>query len=509
VTSIRGVVCASALAAAGALIATPAYAEPAGQVVPAARAPIAGQYVVVFNDSVTDVVGTARRLAGSSKLLHTYRSALKGFAVKATPRQAARIAADRAVSSVQQDSLVRISGDVGAAATQAIPAPPETYWGLNRIDQRALPPNAAGTYEYSFTALNTTAYVVDTGLNYTHNDFGTRASFGADTVGGINPPGSDCHGHGTHVGATIGGTVYGVAKAVKLKAVRVLDCGGSGSAAGVIAGLDWIRANAVRPAVVNMSLGGGALMAMNIATNDLVEAGITVVAAAGNWNDDACNYSPSSALSAITVGSTGNYEDGNAPISDERSSFSNHGPCLDIFAPGAHIKSAWIGSDTATSTISGTSMASPHVAGVAALYLSKAPTALPATVRNALVAFSTKDVVTDPGAGSPNRLLYSGGPAVLTLDAAPEPVGRGGAVTSVGRLTIGGMALARQPVQIWFDPAGAATAVLHGTTTTSATGRYRATFNQSADGTWFARFLGAPLVGANRSSLDFVDCFDC
>jgi subtilisin family serine protease len=503
------VVCAAALATATALTGTPAYAEPAGQVVPAARAPIAGQYLVVLNDDVTDVAGTARRLASAGRLLHIYRAALKGFAVRTTPRSAARIAADPAVSSVQQDSVVRATGDVEATATQTVPAPPDTYWGLNRIDQRTVPPNAAGTYNYFYAGASTTAYVVDTGLNYSHSDFGGRATFGVDTVGGVAPPGSDCHGHGTHVAGTIGGATYGVAKGVKLKAVRVLDCGGSGSFAGLIAGLDWVRVNAAKPAVVNMSLGGGFTIAANIATNDLVEAGVTVVVAAGNSADDACNYSPASTLSAVTVGATGDELNPSAPITDQRAGYSNFGSCLDLFAPGSLIKSAWIGSDTASATLSGTSMASPHVAGVAALYLSSAPSALPATARNYLIDFSTTGVVTDPGAGSPNRLLYSGGAPSLSLNATPEPITKGGNVTSAGTLSVGGKALAGKSVQVWFDPLGPPVAVLRGTATTSSTGFYSRTFTQDVDGYWLARFGGAPLVGAGQSPLDFVDCTNC
>jgi len=509
VKSVRRVVCAAALVTATTLTAWPAYAKPAGQVVPAARAPIAGQYVVVLNDDVADVAAAARRLAGSAKLLHVYRAALKGFAVRTTPRLAARIAADPAVSSVQQDSVFRATGDVDATAAQAVPAPPDTFWGLNRIDQRTVPPNAAGTYNYFYTGVNTTAYVVDTGINYGHAQFGGRATFGTDTVGGVAPPGSDCNGHGTHVAGTIGGATYGVAKSVKLKAVRVLDCAGSGSAAGVIAGLDWVRANAVKPAVVNMSLGGGFSIAMNVATNDLVEAGVTVVVAAGNSDDDACDYSPASTLSAMTVGATGDRFNSAAPITDQRADYSNFGPCLDLFAPGSLIRSAWIGSNTATSTISGTSMASPHVAGVAALYLSSAPGALPATVRNYLVDFSTTGVVTDPGSGSPNRLLYSGGAASLSLNATPEPITRNANVTSAGVLSVGGKVLAGKTIQVWFDPAGAPAAVLRGTATTTSTGSYSRTFTQDVDGSWFAKFAGAPLVGPGQSPLDFVDCTNC
>jgi subtilisin family serine protease len=257
-----------------------------------------------------------------------------------------------------------------------------------------------------------------------------------------------------------------------------------------------------------MSLGGGFTLAANIATNDLIEAGVTVVVAAGNSNDDACNYSPASTLAAMTVGSTGDWGNPAAPISDARSAFSNWGSCLDLFAPGANIRSAWIGSDTAWLTISGTSMASPHVAGVAVLYLQAVRGALPATVRNYLIDFTTKNVVGDP-VGSPNRLLYSGAASTLTLNATPEPITKGTLVTSAGTLSVGGKTLAGRSVQVWFDPAGAGAPVLKGSTTTSSTGFYSRTFPQSEDGSWYAVHEGSPLVGPGQSPLDFVDCTNC
>ena len=241
------------------------------------------------------------------------------------------------------------------------------------------------------------AYVIDTGINTTHNDFGGRATSGYDAVDG--GAATDCNGHGTHVAGSVGGTTYGVAKGVSLVAVRVLDCAGSGTNSGVIAGMDWVTANHVKPAVANMSLGGGASTAIDDAVNRMHNAGVTVVVAAGNENQNACNVSPSRAANAITVGAT--------TSSDARASYSNFGSCVDVFAPGSSILSAWYTSNTATNTISGTSMASPHVAGVAALYLQGTPSATPATVANAIVTTATSGVVTSSGTGSPNLLVYS------------------------------------------------------------------------------------------------------
>jgi len=211
--------------------------------------------------------------------------------------------------------------------------------------------------------------------------------------------GADCNGHGTHVAGTIGGSTYGVAKSALLRGVRVLDCNGSGSNSGVIAGVDWVRNNRINPAVANMSLGGGASSALDTAVNNLSNSGVAIAVAAGNSNANACNSSPARAANAITVGST--------TTTDARSSFSNFGTCLDLFAPGSGILSAYVTSDTATATLSGTSMASPHVAGAAALYKQANPGASAATIRNALVNNATTNVVTNAGTGSPNRLLYT------------------------------------------------------------------------------------------------------
>jgi subtilisin family serine protease len=246
------------------------------------------------------------------------------------------------------------------------------------------------------------AYIIDTGIRFTHNEFGGRAGSGFDAVDG--GAADDCNGHGTHVSGTVGGSTYGVAKNVHLVAVRVLDCGGSGTTAGVIAGIDWVTANHVSPAVANMSLGGGASTTLDNAVVAAIASGVSFAVAAGNGNFlgigvNACNSSPARVPAALTVGATNK--------NDKRASFSNFGSCVDLFAPGVDITSSWYSSNTATNTISGTSMSSPHVAGVAALYLQGNPGASPATVSAALIANATTGVVTSPGAGSPNRLLFT------------------------------------------------------------------------------------------------------
>lgn len=288
--------------------------------------------------------------------------------------------------------------EVGAAASNTLQANPT--WGLDRIDQRALPLNAG--YNYLPTGAGVNVYVIDTGINIAHTQFGGRASDGYDVVDGALPA-ADCNGHGTHVAGTIGGSTYGVAKGVNLIGVRVLNCAGSGTYSGVLAGIDWVtqqkRSNPTKPMVANMSLGGGYSAALNNAVSSSINAGVVYVVAAGNSNANACNYSPAATSNAITVGATTN--------TDGSAAFSNFGACVDIFAPGQTITSAWHTSNTATNTISGTSMAAPHVAGVVALYLQTQPTANPATIATLLRTHATPNRITNLGAGSPNFLLYS------------------------------------------------------------------------------------------------------
>jgi len=353
---------------------------------------IENNYIVVLNDAVVGERGRfsiapyiAQEMVETHRgqLTHLYQHAINGFAVQMTPEEAEALSQDFRVAYVEEDAVVT------ADATQSNPP-----WGLDRIDQRNRPLNA--TYIFNWTGSGVRAYVIDTGIRTTHTQFGGRASNVFDAFGGS---GADCNGHGTHVSGTIGGSTYGVAKSALLRGVRVLDCNGSGSTSGVIAGVDWVTNNHINPAVANMSLGGGASSSLDTAVNNLANSGVPIAVAAGNSNTDACTQSPARAANAITVGST--------TQSDARSSFSNFGTCLDIFAPGSGILSAYATSDTATATLSGTSMASPHVAGVAALYKQFNPGASASTTRNAIVNGSTTGVLTGIGTGSPNRLLYS------------------------------------------------------------------------------------------------------
>jgi aqualysin 1 len=330
---------------------------------------------------ITDVLVAAY----GGKVKHLYKHAINGYAAEMTEDEALALSEDPRVQFVEEDQIYT------ADTTQS-----GATWGLDRIDQRNRP--LSGTYTYNWTGSGVRAYIIDTGIRTTHTQFGGRAAVSADFVGdGRN--GQDCNGHGTHVAGTVGGSTYGVAKSVSLRAVRVLNCQGSGTTSGVISGVNWVAANRVLPAVANMSLGGGASSALDTAVNNAINAGVTFAVAAGNENQNACNVSPARTAAAITVGST--------TSTDARSSFSNFGTCVDIFAPGSSITSAWATSDTATNTISGTSMATPHVVGVAALYLQGHTTASNATVRNAIVNGATANVITGAGTGSPNRLLYS------------------------------------------------------------------------------------------------------
>ena len=353
---------------------------------------IENNYIVVLNEAVVGETGLysiapyiaeEMALTHNGKLKHIYKNALNGFAIEMSPADAERLSEDFRVEYVEEDAEVTLD------ATQSNPP-----WGLDRIDQRNRPLNAI--YTFNWTGAGVFAYVIDTGIRTAHTQFGGRAANVFDAFGGN---GQDCNGHGTHVAGTIGGSTFGVAKSVNLRGVRVLNCSGSGTNSGVIAGVDFVRLNRQNPAVANMSLGGGASSALDTAVNNLANSGVAIAVAAGNSNANACNSSPARAANAITVGST--------TTTDARSSFSNFGTCLDIFAPGSGILSAWATSNTATATLSGTSMASPHVAGVAALYKQQNPSASASTVRNAIVNGSTTNVVTNAGTGSPNRLLYS------------------------------------------------------------------------------------------------------
>ncbi|MDG4834654.1 S8 family serine peptidase [Solwaraspora sp. WMMD1047] len=458
--SHRAAVAVSAICGLLAVAATPAAAaEPAG-VIRSAGGPtaIAGSYLVVFE---TSAVAASEVGAAVGDLVHryggtvarTYRAALRGAELRAPARVAARIAADPSVAFVEQNHAVTLAG--------IQPNPPS--WGLDRIDQGNLPLDSS--YTYPDPATDVHAYVIDTGVRVSHSDFGGRAVSGFDAVDG--GPADDCNGHGTHVAGTIGGSAHGVAKAVRIVGVRVLNCGGSGTTAGVVAGVDWVTANAVRPAVANMSLGGAATLSLDTAVRNSINSGISYGLAAGNdFGANACGNSPGRVAEGITVGAT--------TLNDSRSSFSNIGSCLDLFAPGSGITSAWHTGDGASNTISGTSMAAPHVAGAAALLLAANPSWSPQQVRDRLVETATTGVVTSPGAGSPNRLLrvtLPDGPppaddfSVALTPAAGSTAPGGSVTTTVRTATTSGSA---QPVRLTLSglPAGA-TGVFEPPTVTS------------------------------------------
>jgi len=341
--------------------------------------------------------------AYSGKLDRVFHNAIYGFEATMTEADAEKMSRDPSVAYIEQVSIVR--------AIQQSPA----TWGIDRVDQRDLP--LSNTYGPRADGSGVTAYVIDTGVQISHDEFKdgngqSRATWGINTSGDNDD--RDCHGHGTHVAGTVGGLEYGVAKNVDIVAVKVLTCSGSGSTAGVIAGVEWAMNHAAdnnisNKAVANMSLGGGFSQASNTAVKNLHESGVLTAVAAGNSNASACNYSPASEPAAITVGSTTN--------SDARSSFSNYGTCLDIFAPGSGITAAWIGSDTATNTISGTSMASPHVAGGLAIAISEGSTDAEGLILNT----ATQDKVTNPQGGSPNKLLYVGNVSPTTSPTPGPP----------------------------------------------------------------------------------------
>jgi subtilisin family serine protease len=374
----------------GGLTALPAQAAPAEGTVLAAGSPTAikDSYIVTLKrgagfkaasgqgkDLIEEYGGSVRK---------TFGSALNGYTATLSATEAKRLAADPAVAAVEQNQRVSID------ATQS-----NAPWGLDRIDQTSLP--LSGTYTYPDSAgTGVTAYVIDTGVRITHSQLTGRAVNGYDAVDG-DTTAQDGNGHGTHVATTIAGSTYGVAKKAKIVAVRVLNNSGSGTTAGVIAGIDWVTKNHSGPSIANMSLGGGVSTTLDTAVRNSIASGVTYAVAAGNSNANASSFSPARVAEAITVGAT--------TSTDARASYSNYGSALDIFAPGSSITAGWHTSDTATNTISGTSMATPHVAGAAAVYLAGHPSATPAQVASALTAGATTGKVTSPGSGSPNRLL--------------------------------------------------------------------------------------------------------
>ncbi|MDS7935304.1 S8 family peptidase [Acinetobacter sp. V91_7] len=355
-----------------------------------AKGIIKNQYIVILNKDAGPSIDFAQNIAKQhgAKVLQSYDTVLKGFAIY-LPDTAATAFVEAMkknpqVLSIENDIVMKID-----ATTQSNPD-----WGLDRIDQKALPLNSA--YSYLQTGSGTTAYIVDTGILSSHQQFSGRVLSGYTAISDGNGT-SDCNGHGTHVAGTVGGSTYGVAKNVNLVPIRILGCDGSGASSNVIAGLDWILKNGKKPAVVNMSLGGDASTSLDSAVENLFDNGYVMVVAAGNSNTDACSASPARVSKALTVAATDN--------TDTRASYSNYGSCVDIFAPGSQINSSWIGSNTATKILNGTSMATPHVAGVVAEMLQSTPTAAPQTISTNLLNQASSNVVKNPS-GSPNRLLY-------------------------------------------------------------------------------------------------------
>jgi subtilisin family serine protease len=354
-------------------------------------------YIVVFRNEVTDVDGEIQRIGQQFGISASYRYhyAIKGFAARMAPAAVEALRNNPAIQYIEQDQIAH------AVATQ-----PNPTWGLDRVDQRSLP--LSNSYTYNQTGAGVKVYIIDTGIRFTHVEFGGRAATGYDAIN-IGGTAADDNGHGTHVSGTVGGTTYGVAKTVSLVAVKVLNSGGSGSYSQVIAGVDWVTGDHTSgPAAANMSLGGPVSTALDDAVRASIADGVTYCVSAGNSAANVSTQSPADVAEAITVAASS--------ISDAWASFSNFGAGVDIIAPGVSITSSWNTTDNATNTISGTSMASPHVTGAAALYLETNPGASPATVASALVANGTSGAISGVPSGTVNLLLY-------TLLGAPPPPG--------------------------------------------------------------------------------------
>lgn len=384
VGGLAAVTCAAALSAS----TLPAHAAPEGRILGAgAPGSVGGSYLVTLKGGTTAPSSAGKSLAEKygARISHTYGTVLNGYAIKANERQARLLAADSRVASVVQDTRVTLDH------TQRNPP----SWGIDRVDQPDLPLDKNYTWPDSAGA-GVTVYVIDTGMRISHKDFGGRAGYGWDFVGNDKYAG-DGNGHGTHVAGTVAGTRYGIAKQARVVAVRVLDNAGSGTTAQVIAGIDWVTRHARKPAVANLSLGGYHNAQLDAAVQNSIKSGVTYTVAAGNDGLPAGLYSPADVKQAITVGAT--------DPTDTRASFSNYGSALDLFAPGVSITSTSNKGDSAKATYSGTSMASPHAAGTAALYLADHPRATPAQVAKALVTLAASGKISARGLGSPDKLL--------------------------------------------------------------------------------------------------------
>ncbi|MCO8273289.1 S8 family peptidase [Actinoplanes sp. TRM 88003] len=425
--------------------AVPALAAlPEGTVVGAGLpGAIPGRYIVTLDEPAAGAASALSVDGGST------------YVADMSATQARRLAADPDVRYVEQDRILTLQ------ATQNNPT-----WGLDRIDQRVT--KASKSYTPTADGDNVHAYVLDTGIRISHLDFGGRASYGYDAFSGTSTA-KDCNGHGTHVAGTIGGQLFGVAKKVKLVAVRVLDCKGRGSLSGVIAGVNWVTAHAVKPAVANMSMGGSTSPALNAAVQRSINSGITYVVAAGNENRNANTSSPANLAAAITVGATDS--------ADRRATFSNYGTALDLFAPGVNIRSDYYGADDLTAVASGTSMAAPHVAGAAALALDASPGLSPLQVRNLLVKNATPGKVKGPK-GSANRLLYvPRPPAKAVIKSAALTVTAGQAYSGQLALTAGrrgtwSLAGGKLPTGLALKPNGLITGTPTGPGTATVTVRF-------------------------------------